>query len=162
MEKELFHIIRQETPRNMLLTFLNYLVCSQNDLSELLEKHPTTIEYHLKKLIDMGIIMPVESKNGRTYVQYNSLYKSKRVPNVNEKLYAIKEIRAVVHLFYDYQKTFKEDKIFKFAFERWLEVYYANKRRNNKEAADVKSWFDSRIDCVIDIFFDIFPPPFVS
>jgi hypothetical protein len=106
--------------------------------------------------------MPVETKNGRTYIQYSSLYKSKRVPNVNEKLYAIKEIRAVVHLFYDYQKTFKEDKIFKFAFERWLEVYYANKNNQKKEVGDFKSWLDTRIDSIINIFFDIFPPPFVS
>ena len=48
IEKELFKIVRQKTPRHILLAFLSYFVCSQSDLSNFLEKHPKTISRLLR------------------------------------------------------------------------------------------------------------------
>ena len=52
---KLLHFLRQDTPRNILLYMLTYISASQAELSEAIEKHPTTIMTHLKRLKDADI-----------------------------------------------------------------------------------------------------------
>jgi DNA-binding transcriptional ArsR family regulator len=162
MEKDLFNIIRQKTPRNIILTLINYVVCSQNDFSEILEKHPTTIEYHLKKLIDMDIIYQVETKEGITYINYPETNKSKRLPDVNEKLYSLKDPSKVIILFWNYKETLKNDDVFKVTFQAYLEGHRRAKKRGIGIVRDIKKNIDSKIDLVLEKFFDIFPPPYIT
>ena len=159
-EKEIFNIIRQETPRNILLVFINYIIASQIDLAEILEKHPTTIEYHLKKLQDLGLIQNVETRNGLSYAQFSETYVSRKVPKKNEKLYSIKDFGLILRIFWTYKQSFENDEVFKFALQNWLDTFHRGQKENHEAANGLKEWLDSRIDRVIKVLFDIFPPPY--
>jgi len=160
-EKEILNIIRQETPRNMLLIFINYLISSQNDLSEMLDKHPTTIEYHLKKLKKVGLIQNVQSKDGKVHLEFKNKYIILRSKKINEKIYAINDFSLIIHVFLNYRKSLEKDEIFKFCLERWLEAYNRAIKKNRRVHHDFKDCIDDRVDIVINILFDIFPSPYI-
>jgi predicted transcriptional regulator len=56
--KKIFSVLRQEIPRKIMiyLIFLHEDFASQNEISEYLGKHPTTISFHLNKLIEVGLV----------------------------------------------------------------------------------------------------------
>lgn len=162
MEKELLNIVRQKTPRYILLTLINYVVCSQNDFSEIIDKHPTTIEYHLKKLVDMDIVCKVKTKDGFTYINYPETNKCKRVPKGNEKLYSLKDPAKVIFLFWNHKESFKNDEVFRVTFKEYLKMHRRAKKRKIVAVSDLKKIFDSRLDDVLKLFYEFFPPPFMS
>ena len=161
-EKEIFSVVRQETPRNILLVLINYIITSQNDLSELLDKHPTTIEHHLKKLQELNLIQNVEVKDGKAHATFRKTCVFIRDKKANEKVYALNDFGLVLRIFMTYRKSLEDDEFFKFALQRWIDRFHETQKEKQKERHDLKQWMDERIDSVIKIFFDIFPPPFVS
>jgi len=71
LEKKLIHLLRKETPRNIVL-YIGWVTCaSQVELSRELEKSNKTIEKHLKKLLELGVIEPVPIENGVMYTVKN-------------------------------------------------------------------------------------------
>ena len=71
LEKKLIHILRKETPRNIIL-YIGWATCaSQAELSRELEKSNKTIEKHLKKLLELGVIELVPIENGVMYTVKN-------------------------------------------------------------------------------------------
>jgi len=89
-EKELLNLLRQDIPCKILLYFTIRLICSQIELSRELNKSPTTIEFHLKKLVDMDIITPVNIENGLIQRRQDSCYIVGRRPVRSEIIYRIK------------------------------------------------------------------------
>jgi len=72
LEKKFIHILRKETPRNIIL-FIGWNTCaSQAELSRELERSHTTIEKHLKKLLELGIIESIPIENGSMYTVKNT------------------------------------------------------------------------------------------
>jgi len=64
LEKKLIHILRKETPRNIIL-YIGWTTCaSQAELGRELEKSHKTIGKHLKKLLELGVIEPAPIENG--------------------------------------------------------------------------------------------------
>lgn len=64
LEKKFIHALRKETSRNIIL-YIGWVTCaSQAELSRELEKANTTIDKHLKKLLELGIIEPAYIENG--------------------------------------------------------------------------------------------------
>ena len=61
-EKEILSVLKQEVPRNILLYLMYYVVCSQKEISKVVEKRPSTIAYHLKKLKKICLITIVDNK----------------------------------------------------------------------------------------------------
>jgi hypothetical protein len=60
-------MLRKETPRNIIL-YIGWVTCaSQSELSRELEKSNKTIEKHLKKLLEFGVIEPVPIGNRAKY-----------------------------------------------------------------------------------------------
>ena len=55
-EKEILNLLRQKVTRDILLYLMFYIVSSEIELSKVLEKHPATIDFHLKKIKNLGII----------------------------------------------------------------------------------------------------------
>ena len=90
-EKKLLKVLRQDTPRNVLLYIFLCASASQIEIAKELEKHPTTIEYHLKKLEEMDIIEPAPVKKGIINAGINNLIIIKRKPHKNEIFYKIKD-----------------------------------------------------------------------
>ena len=71
LEKKLIPILRKETPRNIIL-YIGWATCaSQSELSRELEKSNKTIEKHLKKLLELGVIELVPIENGVMYTVKN-------------------------------------------------------------------------------------------
>jgi DNA-binding MarR family transcriptional regulator len=58
-EKRILTCLRKRTTLHIILWFFIAVQCSQKDISRFLEKHPTTISFHLRKMIQSGIIEQV-------------------------------------------------------------------------------------------------------
>lgn len=66
--KKIFVILRQEIPcKIMLYLILHKEFPSQVEISKHLRKHPTTISYHLDKLMDVGLVRPIPMGNKIRY-----------------------------------------------------------------------------------------------
>ena len=55
-DKEVLNIFRRNVPRKIIRFLALYPDSSQKKISECLKKHPTTISFHLKKLIDLDVV----------------------------------------------------------------------------------------------------------
>ena len=160
IEKDLFTTTRQKTQRHILLSFILYVVCSQNDLSKHIDKHPTTIEYHLKKLIEKNLIVQAKTKDGHTKLNYPDVKYSEKIPKVNEKLYTLKDPVLVVMFFWNHKETFKKDKVFKVIFKQYLQIRRRAKQKKHTIIKDQISLWNKSVDNVSNVIFDIFRPPF--
>jgi DNA-binding MarR family transcriptional regulator len=63
-EKRILNCLRKKTTLHIILWFFIAVQCSQKDISRFLEKHPTTISFHLRKMIQTGIIEQVSIDKG--------------------------------------------------------------------------------------------------
>lgn len=95
-EKKILNILRQDTTRDVLLYISLSMGASQIELAKELEKNPKTIQFHLKKLLDLDIIevAPVDKVKGIIYtaVEPTIIY---RKPCKNEVFYRIKDPRKM-------------------------------------------------------------------
>ena len=66
-EKRILNCLRKRTTLHIILWFFIAVQCSQKDISRFLEKHPTTISFHLRKMIQAGIIEQVSIDKGVIY-----------------------------------------------------------------------------------------------
>ena len=88
LEKKFIHMLRKETPRNIII-YIGWNACaSQSELSRELEKSNKTIEKHLKKLLDLGIIEPVPIENGTMRTTKNKIIIDRK-PVGRETLYSL-------------------------------------------------------------------------
>jgi predicted transcriptional regulator len=55
-DKKIFFYLRQKTTRNIILITLSYISVSQKELRMLMEKSPSTINFHINKLLKEDII----------------------------------------------------------------------------------------------------------
>lgn len=156
VDKELLNIIRQDAPRYIIFLLYMYGVSSQKELSQNLDLHPTTIQYHLKNLLDKKIIEP--AKNEGRYINLNSK-KAKiadRIPKINEVLYKLKDPESISRVFIMNKKSLMNDKFFKTGFN-WLLAAISN-----YGIPDKRKGMDKYIDLAIEVIFDIFPIPFCA
>jgi predicted transcriptional regulator len=56
--KKIFSVLRQQIPRKIMLylIFLHEDYTTINEISNYLDKHPTTISFHLNKLMEIGLV----------------------------------------------------------------------------------------------------------
>jgi len=151
-EKKILGILQENTPRNIILFLLAGLSSHQNEISKYLEKHPTTIEFHLKKLLEIGIIEQVAPKDGRitrskkpTVIKYYS--------KSNEIIYMLKDPWEIYDLFIAYEGSLIDDVTSGFILD------YINNMVSEGIPESVDRNKDA-IDKVINLFFKLFPPPF--
>jgi predicted transcriptional regulator len=55
-EKKIVYVLRSTTSKRIILFLLQHQTASQSELARYLKKHPTTVEFHLKKLLENDII----------------------------------------------------------------------------------------------------------
>ena len=63
-DKELINILRQEIPFKIIMYLFFPGFCSEVELAKELKVYPSTIHFHIKKLLEIGIIKPAERKDG--------------------------------------------------------------------------------------------------
>jgi len=154
-EKKLLHIIRVETTRNVLLYMMIMVIASQIEIAKELDKHPTTINFHLKRLMKHGIIEPAPTGDGMIYTSLSNALIIKRKKSKNEIFYRLKEPKIEKLLIMYYEKRYYHDIIAEAIFscaENVIPNGPPKRIRTTKEA----------IEQLEKIVFDIFPHPYYA
>ena len=151
-EKDVVDLLRKKTTRSMIFYFLSFIVCSQIELSKSLEKHPTTIEFHLKKMEKMGIIKQVKSEYGVVKLDFIP-YEVEHIPEGNEKIYCLVDPYFIYDLLVIHKESVLEDEEFRHIFE------YIEFSVETGIPEKISSPRDT-IDVLANIFWSMFPPSF--
>jgi len=151
-EKIFLKLIRKETTRKIILYMIHMVSASQIELSKALEKHPTTIESHLKKLREMNIIEPARIENGMMYTKNNKLIL--RTPIGKEKIYILADpVKTYDLLVICKKKNFLKDQFTDDIIEM-IEFFIRD------EGYKKISTFEKYTDSLEEKLFDIFPHPY--
>jgi len=70
-DKKILNLLRQTVPREIIIFLLLHPYPSQIKISRNLGKHPTTISFHLKKLMNVDIIETIPNGNETIYRMKN-------------------------------------------------------------------------------------------
>ena len=153
-EKNILNLLRQDTPRAIILLLLAYVGCSQTEISENLEKDPATISFHLKKLESIDVVERVTVSNGLIHKESISLV-IKRAKLGNESIYMLKYPDVIYDLLVIYQDNLF-DKI-----NVNLVIDYMNRFLSDGVPQEIQSP-KSSIDSIAKVIFRLFPPPFCA
>lgn len=97
-ERRILEIVHRESPRHILLCLLENDACSNEQLTERLHLSPSTVSWHIKKLVDENIV-------------------KKRVAG-RESLYSINDPELVRKVLIKYKETFMDKLVDRFT-EMW-------------------------------------------
>ena len=156
-EKELLNLLRQEIPCKILLYIYSFLICSQIELSKELQKSPTTIEFHLKKLIDMDIIQPISIEKGFIHRYKESSLINGRNPIKNEIIYGMKstDITLKIHkLIMKYGNSLPDKKLTS------IIVKYVQELDMSRKLPNLINYYKVAVDDVCNVVYDVFPHPY--
>ena len=64
-DKDLLSLLRQEIPFKIIMNLFFPGYCSKIELAKDLKLHPSTIHFHINKMLNMDIIKPIKVKDGR-------------------------------------------------------------------------------------------------
>ena len=153
-DKKIIDILRHKTPREIILLLLAFVECSQIEISKNLEKHPSTISFHLNKLQNMEIVERVE-------VDTDGIFKE-NIPNIkrnlitNETIYMLKDPYYVYHFLMKYRDKFYGDTKFRFVLD------YVNLFLSEGMPDEILS-SESSIDSIEKfVYKNLFPPFFCA
>jgi DNA-binding transcriptional ArsR family regulator len=169
-EKEILSLFRQEVPRNILVYLLFCTWGSKIELSRALEKYPSTIEFHLKKLKKAGIIRIDPIYKGkiihRKFVtnhngESNEIIKSYIVNRnriSNEIIYTIDEgvISDVYNMLLICKKSFFDQEAISFLIKNSKKRFVEKKPYPHRIVNGQKE----AIDTIIENICEIFPNPY--
>ena len=148
--EELIGLLRQEIPFKIIMYLFFPGFCSKVELAKELKVHPSTIHFHIKKLLDMGIIKPIEVKDGKfiSYERHKPIVFKKSVGR--EILYTWKNsetIRNVYELLITHKKSMLDPSIIN------AYVDYLKESNNMFNRKKLKRYFS--LNSTIDNFFKI-------
>ena len=118
-QNQLIGILRQEVPGQILIYLSVCLGASQIEISRDLEKHPTTIYFHLKRLTDMGVIEPLRVKNGKFSITSRKKIEATISVKSNELIYRLKNAAVLYDLMVQGLENYIDNKNAILAYE-WL------------------------------------------
>ena len=146
-EKEILGILRKDTPRTIILYLLVHIYSSQIDISGSLKKHPTTIEFHLKKLLALNIIEPVQPVDGKIYRDINPrIIECESIGK--EKIYVLKDPNGI----YDLLTTYKHSLIQDLESNLILDFFHSFTADLPEKLPSPKDWEDLFIETLFEIF----------
>ncbi len=93
-DKRILSMLRQETPRKIVIFLLENPRAIHKEICKHLKKAPSTISFHIKKLIEAGVI--------------------EEIAMGKEKAYAVRNEEKVVDLLITYKSTFLDRAVDKF------------------------------------------------
>lgn len=152
-EKKIFNMLRQPVPRNIIFVIFCYVACSEIDIVREIKKNQSTVSFHLKKLIEDGIIEIVPHEKGRIKRTDMKGYII-RSPYPNEKFFKLKEAELIQSMLIKYQESLLVDSISdSILFWSLLFDRYDKKPKNFKK-------YGHELDVFLKAMYDIFPPPY--
>jgi len=151
-DKKLISLLRLDIPRIIILYLLIHYWSTQVDISNSFHKHPTTIEYYLKKLMDVGLIEQVKPVDGKIYRDENPrIIECETVGR--EKVYIIKNPQQIYDIIITYKQSIIDDTISKDLFV-WIS--FLQTTGHPKKVIAPKKW-EKSLD---DVFWEVFPHPY--
>jgi len=159
MDKKIINVFRQETSRNIVLYLLVNVGATQTELSKSLEKHPTTIEFYLKKLIEMDIIKRLFAENKKIIIPRVKEPKFiEYTPISNDVIYKIKDPVAVFDSIVTYQNSFNDP-----AVDDTLDLLKDHiKEKFNEKVPKKTKKPQSEADEALKLILKIFPLPWCA
>jgi DNA-binding transcriptional ArsR family regulator len=153
-DKKILDFLRQDTPRAIILLLFAYVECSLIEISDNLEKDPSTISYHLEKMQKMGIIEQVFIDKGLiSKKEFNLVIKRNRV--TNETVYMLKDYGFLYNLLIRYK-----DNLFDNITVDTI-VSYVDEFLKEGRPEKILSPKDS-VDAIAEAIFELFPPSFCA
>jgi len=154
-EKKILNIIRVETTRNALLYIWGMVIASEIEIAKELDKHPTTINFHLKRLLKHGIIEPALTAEGIIYTGLRNVPIIKRKKTKNEIFYRIKEPAMRKLLIMCYKKGYYDDIIAE-------TIYFCAEGLNPNGPPKRLNALKKSVEQAEEALFDIFPHPYYA
>ena len=111
-EKNVLAVLRQAVPRKIVLFLLLHPHSTHNEICDHIALAPSTISFHLGKLVDIQVI--------------------DRVQVGRENQYVVKEPEYVSDLLITYQKSFLDDAVDRF-LDTWLGMHPHHLRKKKEE-----------------------------
>ena len=163
-EKQILNLLRQKTPRRIFLYLIFSVTCSQIELSKELELHPTTVTYHLKKMMDIDIIEEAPVRNGYIYPYTGpktKLRKIERKPIGREVFYRRKS-QEIINITYNILIKYKQSLEDKKIIDDYI-VFLNNYEENRPPKSQIKyKSLDGAMKDVLDVVENLFKPPFCA
>ena len=162
-EKEFLDFLRQEVPHNILLYMTCFMICSEQELSKALGKHPATINFHLKKLKKAGIIAKGWGNKTKIDWKYPII---KRSIKINEKIYYLREAEyyyTVFNLLKKYRNTLPNKELVNELLKFTNEYVYLDKKKRSIISKNLYKNINSpnrAIDMVVESLYEICPHPY--
>ena len=150
IDKKLLNLLRNKTVRLIVLLFYWEVAISRMEISKLLNIHPTTVGFHLKKLLDLDIIEPAKICDDGVICTWGSTIERK--PVGREKIYRFKNVELMWDLLVANKESFLDD------FTNFM--LGAIICHGRKEMPKRYKPFESRIDFVLELLFEAFPNPY--
>jgi DNA-binding transcriptional ArsR family regulator len=154
VDKSFINLLRNRTTNHILLIFLFNMVSSRTEISYILEKDPTTIAYHLKKLRELDLIEPAPKGKGFVY-RVKEANVMERSPKGREVLLRLKNPEAVWNAYVNYQHSLFDRELIKPILE------IINQSSHEGMPNKIKS-NSSVIDNIIDLFNEVIPIPIIA
>ena len=154
-DKRTLAVLREKTPRDIILYLLCNVGDSQIEISKNLNKSPKTIEFHLKKMIYAGLIERLEKKDG--IIRIPRVIKTKVIeytPVSNDAVYSLNDALYIYQILIKYKDSFKDDENVNAALHL-LDYYIKIKFKEKISEKTDKNWLNS--DRTIEEFYKIFP-----
>lgn len=152
--KDVINFLRIETTRNILLLLIVSPCCSQNTLSIELEKHPTTIKYFLKKLLEKNIIEKADVKNNIATTNLKKLKYMQYHKKGREIVYRFKDPYLVHNAFIIYQDGLLDE-----GFSKKI-IDYCKQVGKIHNSGDIVPSYSVSYNNVINCFYEMFPNPY--
>jgi len=153
-QKDVLNLLHKKTPRSIIIYLLAMIVCSQVELSKSLRKHPTTIEFHLKKMEKTGVIKQVKSEYGVIKLDFKP-FEIEHFQEGNEIIYSFVDPYLIYDLLITNKKILLDDEIYRQMFEY---IEYIVKDGVPEKISSPRD----AIDIVYDLILELFPPPFLG
>jgi len=149
--KTVLNFLRSKTSRNIILHILFNVASSRTQISNSLNKHPTTVAFHLKKMQEEGIIKPVNVNNGEIYANNKKLIIERKLIG-REIVFKLVDPKLIYDLFItNYDSLLDKNSKIIIDFIKKCDSPDPNKKYKN---------LDSTIDTMIDNYFELFPNPY--
>jgi len=154
-EKKILNCFRNRTVLSIILSFVIVVQTSQKDLSRFLEKHPATISFQLRKMIQADIIEQASIYDGEIRTTEPSI-RIKRNQVSSEKIYVLKDLWMTYTLLRKHKDKL-DDKELVGGIIEYVELNISEgipKQIQNREET---------IESILETFYAIiFPPSFCS
>ena len=158
-DKEILNLLRQEVTRKIILYFMFYLICSQKELSKALGKHPSTIDFHLRKLMEKGLIKPASANKGEIMLPKKGAIKRNIKSREIIYIFSDEELYYTIYgLLIAYKDSLPD-----------MEIINENLLSKDTKECLLKrkplQWgkcngADIAIDLLIELWYEIFPDPY--